>query len=200
MKERDLLDLAVAGNERALQALLQRHGPTVMSRIKVPRDLRGVLSAEDVMQQTYCDVMADFGRFVASSEAGFRAWLCSLAKHNLCSAIRMLRAERRGGYQRRVQPSSRSSWSLLGRFAVVSRTASRDFAREERCTRLRAAIAKLPPEHGTVLRMFDIEQRPMEEVARRLGKSPGAAYMLRRRAMRLLEPRVERPSSWSGPA
>jgi DNA-directed RNA polymerase specialized sigma24 family protein len=44
------------------------------------------------------------------------------------------------------------------------------------------ALAKLPADYAKVVRLYDLECKPMEDVSRELGRSPGACYMLRARA------------------
>ena len=59
-------------------------------------------------------------------------------------------------------------------------------ARAEGAARLKRAIGQLPEPYRRVVELFDLEERPMDEVAAALGRSPGAGYMLRARAHRHL--------------
>ncbi len=42
-------------------------------------------------------------------------------------------------------------------------------------------LAKLPPDYATVIRLYDLQGKPIAEVAADLGRSEGAVYMLRAR-------------------
>ncbi len=185
MKE-SLLDLAIAGDEGALGLLLERHGPSVAMRLRIPRALRSLLSVDDVMQQTYCDVFADLGGFEPRGEGSFRGWLTVLARHNLTSAVRMLRAERRGGAWLRVQIPSRTRLSAFGPASGSAGTPSRACRQDARVELGRSPGARLPGPQRLVVQLSCLEELPMEEVALRLRRSVGAAYMLRSRALRLL--------------
>ena len=51
---------------------------------------------------------------------------------------------------------------------------------------LERAIGCLPPVYQTVVRMRDLEGRPVREAAAEVGRSEGAIHMIRSRAHRLL--------------
>ncbi len=65
---------------------------------------------------------------------------------------------------------------------TVGTTPSRHAARGEAHTALERAIAQLPEAYERVVRMYDLECRPAEEVAEALQRSVGAVFMLRARA------------------
>ena len=44
------------------------------------------------------------------------------------------------------------------------------------------ALTGLPPDYAAVIRLYDLEGRPIEDVARELRRTPGAVHMLRVRA------------------
>jgi RNA polymerase sigma-70 factor (ECF subfamily) len=177
-------------DRQTLPQLLERHGPVVRQRLaaQIPRCWQSVLSVDDVMQQTYTDAFLDIDRFVPHGEDSFAGWLASLARCNLVDALRMLEADKRG-------PERRRSESRVGEDSVTalcelldspSATPSRQAARDEARTALERAIRQLPDAYRLVVQMYDLENRPVEEVARALGRSPGAVYMVRARAHRRL--------------
>lgn len=181
---------AVRGDRDALTRLLERHGPVVWHRLagQMPRAWQALLTRDDVMQQTYTDAILDVHQLIACSEEAFAAWLFSLARRNLYDAIRMLEAEKRGGRHRRrigidAGESAVALYELLG---GTSNTASREAARKEAASALETAIQRLPEVYRAVIHCYDLEGRPVEEVAARLNRSKGAVFMLRARAHRRL--------------
>lgn len=190
--ELDLERRAVAGDGEALSALLERHGPAVRRVIApgIPPRWRSVLSEDDVMQQTYIDAFQDIGRYApgAGGAGTFAAWLTTAARRNLLDAIRMLGAEKRGGGRRAVGlPQGDESYDrLYEQVSTGSSTPSHKAARGEMVSAMKRAIEALPPAYRQVLVLYDLEGRPAAEVGETLGRSPGAVYMLRSRAQRLL--------------
>ncbi len=203
----DLERRAVAGDGEALAALLERHGPAVRRAIGpgFPRRWRSVLGEDDVMQQTYVDAFHGIARYVPGPDAGlagappsgaggageggakFAAWLTTIARRNLVDAVRMLGAEKRGGSRLAVEPRSDESYvRLYEQISAPGGTPSRHAARGEAVSALKQAIESLPPAYRQVVVLYDLEGRPAAEVGAALGRSPGAVYMLRARAQRLL--------------
>ena len=120
--------------------------------------------------------------------SSFTSWLATLARNNLLDVVRMLEAEKRGGGRLRVPLGiEESSMILLDELlAGTSVTPSRDLSQKESLLLLERALEKLPQLYQQVVRLYDLEEKPVEEVARALEKSPGAVYMMRSRAHRRL--------------
>lgn len=188
--DQDLLSQAASGDEQALTRLLQEHGPIVRQRLapRIPHRWQSVLSVDDVMQQTYTDAFLDMDRFTPTGEGSFTAWLTSLAECNLTDALRMLDAAKRGKDHQRIEPQAgHDSFLVLHELLGATRsTPSQHVARDEARTALERAIQQLPDTYRRVVEMYDLEARPVEEVARVLKRSPGAVYMVRARAHRRL--------------
>jgi RNA polymerase sigma-70 factor, ECF subfamily len=181
-----LLANAMAGDRGALADLLERIGAELRPRIagKISKRWNSVLDADDVMQVTYMEAILQIDRFSHGGVDGFRAWLTRLAEHNLIDAVRGLEAAKRPNPSRRVQarPSSESMSDLVAMLGATYTTPSRVAARGEANHFLDGALNKLPADYGRVIRMYDLEDKPIEEVAQELGRSAGAVYMLRARA------------------
>ncbi len=180
------LDRAIAGDKEALTTLLERTGLAVRKALagSIPTRWQALFAVDDVMQQTYTDAFLGIGQFEARGEQAFRAWLTTLAKRNLLDALKMLGAEKRGGKFKRLDPrtTNDSLVMLHDMLQAGSSTPSRRAARTEASAALESAIALLPEKHQQVVRMYDIQGRPVEDVATALQRSPGAVYMLRARA------------------
>lgn len=177
---------AVEGDAEALTVLLERHGPTVRQGLSggIARKWRSVLSVDDVMQQTYTDAFLTIRRFEARESGTFEGWLATLARRNLLDAARLLGAEKRGGDRHRVTPLSHDD-SMVALYELVGgsvTTPSRHAARGEAKSALERAIEQLPANYQKVVIMYDLEGRPIDDVATALERSTGAVYMMRARA------------------
>ncbi len=181
-----LAEGAACGDQAALAELLNRHGPRVGRKLRraIPPRFRSVLSIDDVMQDAYTEAFLAMGRFRWRGEGSFAAWLSTLARRSLLDSVRLLEADKRGGERRRLESDSRVG--LCEQLGATSTTPSKAAAREERGAAVKAAIEQLPNQYRQVIQMYDLEGRPIEEVASALERSPGAAHMLRLRAHRML--------------
>jgi RNA polymerase sigma-70 factor (subfamily 1) len=188
--EDELLQQACAGDDDALGRLLELHTPELRRVIarKLSARFQSLLSEEDVMQQTFTDAFLDIGRFKPGPGSVFFAWLTTLATRNLQDAIRMLEADKRGGRMRRVTPggSDESYAGLMEKLGGPTTTPSGRAARDEARAALDDAISKLPDHYRRVVQMYDLEERPLAEVAAALERSHGATAIMRHRAIRML--------------
>ncbi len=182
----DLLTRATDGDPDALALLLERHGPPVRKTLegKISTRWQSVLSEDDVMQQTYADAFQDIGRFVPQGDGSFVAWLTKMANRNLLDCVKMLEREKRGGKRRQVEArgSDESHVALYELVGKTSSTPSRHVARNEAKDALGRAIQKLPTAYREVIRLYDLDGQPVQQVADTLGRSRGAVFMLRARA------------------
>jgi RNA polymerase sigma factor (sigma-70 family) len=184
--EEQLLALAVQGDAEALSVLLERHGPPVRQGLTggIARKWRSVLSVDDVMQQTYTDAFLTIRRFESRESGTFEGWLATLARRNLLDAVRLLSAEKRGGDRHRVTPLMGDE-SMVALYELVGgsvTTPSSHAAKGEAKSALERAIECLPANYQKVVCMYDLEGRPIEEVAAAMERSAGAVYMIRARA------------------
>ncbi len=182
------LTRAISGDKAAFVLLLEACSPRVRSRLepKITGAFQAHLDIDDVMQVTYIEAYTRLHRFTGGGLSGFLAWLSTLAEHNLIDAVRSLEAAKRPDPRREVTgaaTASRDSMvALVDLLGVSTTTPSIQAAKEEAVSHLDRALKNLPRDYETVVRLYDIEGRPMEEVAKQLGRSEGAGYMLRARA------------------
>lgn len=186
LDERALLTHAAEGDDEALAVLLGQFGPAVRGQVEVSLGdkWRSLLDADDVMQITYLEAFLQIGRFENRGDGAFRAWLTRIAENNLRDAIRELeRFKRPQPEQRIVDPrNSDTSVALLEQLSGTSASPSRAANLAEVKRSLDSALDELPDDYAAVIRLYDLESRPVEEVAAALCRSPGAVFMLRSRA------------------
>lgn len=184
--EDDLIKRAIEGDSDSLRDILKIHAPNIRLHIaqNISRRWRSLLSEDDVMQQTYADVIHAIKRFVPVGEGSFRGWLKKLAVCNLKDAIKMLEAQKRGGDLRRIDMVQRgaSYVTLLRVLSASGQSPTQEVSSKEVQSILNHAVQKLPELYSKVIRMYDLECLSIDEVAKTLNRSTGAVYMLRARA------------------
>lgn len=186
MGENERLEAAIGGDADALAELLESEGPRIRAIVEreLPSRFQSLLSADDVMQQTYADAFLSISGFVPRGDGAFGGWLLKLAKRNLVDAIRMLSAEKRGGKRHKIEAGAlEQSYAEL--YEVMLRTystPSRSVAGREAKMALESALSQLPEHYAEVIRAYDLEGCPIEEAAERVKRTAGATYMLRARA------------------
>lgn len=178
---------ALDGDVEALMAVLEEIAPRIRARItpKIPAAYQSMIEPDDVMQVTYGEAYSKIRRFRAGDADAFASWIATLAENNLIDALRALDAAKRPGPKHRVEKpkmAEDSMAALVDLLGVTSTTPSIVAMRGEAGNILVQTIEKLSPEYAAVIRLYDLDGMPAAEVARRIGKSEGAMYMLRARA------------------
>ncbi len=181
-----LLDAARAGDADALRVLLEQYGEKVWVEIdrEISAPWRSLFDADDVMQVSYMEAFLQAAGLAARDGAAFAAWLRQIARNNLRDAIRELQCQKRPNPARRVRAGAGedSHVALIELIGYASTTPSRAAARQEAASAVEAALARMPPDYATVIRLYDLEGRNAAEVASQMDRSSGAVYMLRARA------------------
>lgn len=196
----ELIMQAQAGRDAAAEELLERYGGIVRARIasKIGQVWKSSIDEDDVMQVTYLEAFLRLERFEDRGEGSFLAWLSQIAENNLRDAIRGLERAKRPDPRKRVEARSaeQSYVGLVEVIGVTYSTPSMAAAKGEVIGELDRALSRLPEHYERVIRLYDLEQLEIDEVARRLGKSPGAVYMLRSRAHEQLAELLGRESKF----
>lgn len=181
-----LLIEALAGDRGSLVELLESIAPIVRARLepKIGRHLRSMVEADDIMQVTYLEVVTRLDSFKTGGVKGFLAWVTRVAENNLTDVARAADAAKRPDPRKRVQdPGGEGSMvAMVEQLGMTVTTPSRAAATNEAVDALDRVLARLPDDYATVIRMYDLEGRAIDEVADELGRSEGAVYMLRARA------------------
>jgi RNA polymerase sigma-70 factor, ECF subfamily len=171
----DLLVAAQGGDEQAFAVLWRELQPAVLRYFQVAAKE----AAEDLAADTWVSVIRGLGRF-RGGERAFRAWVFTVARHRAIDWRR--RAVRRPTVSVPVE-------------ALVEWPAPDDPVAqvlEERSTRAALALlAELPPDQAEVVALRVLGGLEVAEVARIVGKRPGAVRVLAHRGLRRLAKRVE---------
>src|SRR5262249_861072 len=130
------------------------------------------------------EAFLQIGKFKAEGAGAFLGWLTRIAQNNLRDAVRELSAVKRSPPGQRVVAGNQqdSESVLLANLGITTTTPSRNVASEEVRAAINNAIALMPPDYGTVVRLYDLEGKSIGDVAAAMRRSTGAAHMLRTRA------------------
>lgn len=187
----ELLMSAVSGNKDALGTLLLRHGGVVRQAVAsdIGPKYRSIIDEDDVMQVTYLEAFLRIRDLRTAEVGAFIGWLKQIARNNLQDAIKGLTAAKRPDPRRQARPTSPDE-SALALFEIAGMdpvTASQVVGQAERKTILTEALRQMPPDYAKVIREYDLEGQPIEVVAQHLGRSSGAVFMVRARAIERLK-------------
>lgn len=182
--ELNLVRRAVDGDKDALGQLLEQFGPMVESSLIISAKWRGMLDAADVMQVTYLEAFVQIRDFDPARAEAFPQWLKRIAENNLRDAIRSLEAKKNPppDLKRDAHGTSDSALALFDVLTCGGGTPSRIVRQDEANERLRRAISCLPADYARTIQLYDLDGKPIDEVATLMGRSTGAVFMLRQRA------------------
>ncbi|HUN80000.1 MAG TPA: RNA polymerase sigma factor [Phycisphaerae bacterium] len=181
-----LLQQSVEGDAGALRILLERFGGEVRRRIagRIEKKWQSVLDEDDVMQVTYLEAFLHIDQLTARDTPSFLAWLTRIAENAIHDAIRGLSRQKRpeSGTRVSILQGADSYLGLLDCLGMTTTTPSREAACKDAVGVLENAIQRLPEDYRTAVRLYDLEGRPISDVASTMGRSVGAIHMLRARA------------------
>ena len=168
----DVLHAARAGAEWAWARIYADLAPKVVGYLRG----HGAGDPEDVAGEVFLQVVRALPTF-SGGEREFRAWVFTIAHRRLVDDLR-----RRG--RRPVDAASTETVELA---AGAGGDVPGDAEEQMADAAVRAAIADLAPDQRAVMLLRIIGDLTIEEIARALGKRPGAVKALQRRALLKLE-------------
>ena len=182
----------------SLLDLLESYKP-LLYRIAGQRltpELRVRSDMSDVVQETMVLATRSFEQYEGESETEFRVWIEGLCRHVVNEAYRkhVVAKKRTVNRERHFEPRPDGSCTGAGEPAAERTTASQHAMRRETGETLRTHLDRLPGLQGEAVRMRYLEQLPVEEIARRLDRSVGAAAGLIKRGIKTLKDMIESES------
>jgi len=171
-----VLSAAASGDELAFARLWRDVHPALLRYLRVLTKDETV--AEDVAAEVWVDVTRRLGSFTGD-ESAFRGWLFTLARRRAIDAWRA---------------AQRARVRLTGDDADLDRAGGLDTAGSalERMTTQQALalIATLPMDQAEAITLRVIAGLDVKDVARLLGKRPGAVRVAAHRGLRTLAARL----------
>jgi len=164
-----VLSAARAGGEWAWDRLYADLAPGVTGYLRA----HGAAEPDDLAGEVFLQVVRNLPGF-AGGEGAFRGWVYTIAHRRLVDDLR-----RRG--RRPVAPTDAAALEGL---AGAGGDVEEDAGSRLEDASVRAALDELPTDQRAVLLLRILADLTVEEVARTLGKRPGAVKALQRRALR----------------
>lgn len=144
--------------------------------------------AEDLVQETFLGALKSQANF--SGRSSERTWLVGILRHKICDHLRKTCRERAVRFDSLPTHDDSGAFdeSLLWihEVAAESLSASRRLELGEFRAHLERAMGELPARIGQVFQLYSIEERPHQEVCKRLNISPGNLGVMLHRARRQL--------------
>ena len=193
MSSQQLLTAAKAGDV-AFWASCSRLSCAYLKRVAEAR-LRGKLkvrfSGSDVVQDTFLAAHRGFREFRGQSENEFKGWLRQILVYHLSRLVEQhviagKRDVRREISLQELGAFARSTSRRQAAIPACAASPSQEACRHENTRILAAQMEKLPADYRDVLVLRHLEGLPFADVAKRMGRSPGAVRMLWLRALELL--------------
>jgi RNA polymerase sigma-70 factor (ECF subfamily) len=178
-----------------LESLLAQESEKVLAYLArhLPQELRPTIEAADVLQDTYFEAFRRLGEFQWAGTDSMYRWLVTIARNRVIDLLRMKRALKRGGGDAagRQLPTDTpfgqdSVVAMLTELAVYQRTPSRSAVSRELVAAVERSLDRLPGTYRDVIRLRYLEGLPIEETAKRMGRTPGAIKQLCNRAYKAL--------------
>jgi RNA polymerase sigma-70 factor, ECF subfamily len=191
----DLLVRARAGDREAFGELLGHYHNYIrlLAQNLIGTTLRLRLDPSDLVQEAFLEAHRDFPRFTGSTERELLAWLRKILVRNLVDNARHQKARIRN-HRRQVSLEALLEQSSLAVHEALAATATSPSAaavHRERAALLADALAALPADYRDVIVLRNLDGLKFNEVAARMGRSPGAVRMLWARALERLSEAVE---------
>lgn len=179
-----VLGAASSGDERAFAKLWRDAQPPLLRYLRVL--LRDSAAAEDVAADVWVDVARRLGEF-RGDEHAFRGWLFTLGRRRAIDTWRR---------------ANRTPVALTDDIAELDRPGQHDTAGSaiERLgtESALALLATLPRDQAEAITLRVLAGLEVKEVARLLGKRPGAVRVAAHRGLRTLAARLRDTSSLEG--
>jgi RNA polymerase sigma-70 factor (ECF subfamily) len=189
-----LIERARREEPGALDQLLEsyRNYLRLLARTGLDVSLQGKADPSDLVQDALLKASLRFGQFRGASDAELAGWLRQILARCLADLVRRYRtgARRAGREQSLEQLVDRSSQAMERILATDGPSPSASAQRRNLGVMLSDALAQLSEDQREVIVLHHLEGLDWDEVARRMGRTPGAVRILWTRALKQLRPLI----------
>ena len=167
----DVLLAARRGAEWAWKHIYDEYAPKVVGYLRA----HGAADPEDVTGEVFLQVVRNLSKFTGGSRE-FSAWTFTIAHRRLVDELR-----------RRNRRPVEAALPEVVEYAAGTGDVHDDAEARIASAAVRDAIDQLPVDQRSVVLLRIIGDLTIEEIARAVGKQPGAVKALQRRGLRRLE-------------
>ena len=197
-----LLEGVKNGDHDAVNALLDRHRPTLrrLIRMRLDQKIQQRVDVSDIVQDVLVEANRRLPDYLKEAKLSFRLWLRQIAKDRVIDAHRRHRVSAKRSVDRE-QPMAiaagprRSTLELVKQLCDPELTPAAAVAQQELAERVEQAIAQLDEQDCEIIVMRHYEQLTNQEIAQALELSEPAASMRYLRAVRRLRKMLPDPPS-----
>jgi len=185
-------------NAQELAAALERLRSRLLAFVRLHSDaaIRARESCSDIVQSICREVLANQDRITFQGDEAFRAWLFTWATNKIRDRQRYWLAQKRD-VRREVAADGAADSDVLVHYRDFA-TPSREAMLHEQVERIEAAFDRLPASYREVITLARIAGLSHDEIAARLGSTPGAVRTQLHRALVRLTSELERLESGRG--
>jgi RNA polymerase sigma-70 factor (ECF subfamily) len=188
---KELLTEARSGHRDSLGALLElyRNHLQVLAGMQLNGRLRARVNPSDLVQETFLRASCHFDDFCGDSEQELLNWLRTILRRCLLRIVQKQVLARKRTILREVALRSDGSDSFRAPSISAGSLTSRESSpssparRREEAADVIERLARLPAPLREVLVLRNLEGLPFPEVARQMGRTPGATRVLWLRAL-----------------
>jgi RNA polymerase sigma-70 factor (ECF subfamily) len=197
-----LIEKARRGDRMALDRLLVEHAEPLRVHLLrgLPSRVKGLISVEDVVQETLAKAFLKIDRFRGESRHSFAAWLLAIGDMTLIDLVRRETRQARGGqFERQEFASDSVKGSLVDLLAQLpgeEKTGSQIVALEEGVAALQVAIAGLPHDQQQAIQLRLLQGKTLQETSAAMDRTPASIRSLIHRAKESLAEAMGRASLW----
>lgn len=197
-----LIKQARRGDRMALERLLIEHAEPLRVHLLrgLPSRVKGLISVEDVVQETLAKAFLKIDRFRGESRHAFAAWLLVIGDMTLIDLVRRETRQARGGQFNRQEFASDSVKGslvdLLAQLPGEEKTGSQIAAHEEGVAALQVAIAGLPHDQRQAIQLRLLQGYTLQETSAAMDRTPASIRNLIHRAKESLAEAMGRASLW----
>ena len=176
-QDRELVELALSGNESAYQTLLEKYRLALQRH--VGRMVRDKSEVDDLVQECFIKAFTALGSY--SSDFAFSTWLYKIATNHTIDYLR----KKKLPTMSIDRPISAKDGGIEFELPDTTYRPDRHIVEDQRKELLRDAIDALPPKYHRVIVMRHQQEKSYEEIARELDLPLGTvkAHIFRARAL-----------------
>jgi RNA polymerase sigma-70 factor, ECF subfamily len=197
--ETKLLSLAIAGEEKAIEQLLQKHYDDVRRHINlnVGQGLRSFVDPDELANETMIHAIQSIHQYKILPGSTFLTWLKGIANNRIREAARKAGRTPLAGIEGLSPEDEQSIRNLVELIAADQSSPSRRAGRAELKTALQSAIAHLESsDQRRAITLRYLDGNEVDEVARLMNCSEAAVRGLIHRAKDGLEELLGGKSKW----